>query len=71
MPERESELQRLLGGPPPPSVVALGPEVVAELEAAVGEARRRQAEELVHARDNVLGALPWPLRKVVGKVLRA
>lgn len=67
--EPTMRVEELIGGPLPPSVSALGPDVVADLDTVVDEARRRQSAELRDSRDNALKALPWPLRKVVGKVL--
>jgi hypothetical protein len=54
---------------PPEEIIALGPEAVAELEALVAAAERRQVKDLTDALDGALRIVPKPLRPVIRKVV--
>ena len=70
---KEAEIKALtkqLGQQPPAGVKALPEDELRELEAAIAEARHRQAAALEEAGDRALDRIPrllrGPVRKVVG-----
>jgi hypothetical protein len=69
-PDPHAALRDALGGAePPPAVLALDDAVVADLAAAVADARRAEAEALAASGERSLKLLPLPLRIGVRKVL--
>lgn len=69
MPDPDARLRTFLGAAPPESVSQLPDDARAALADLLDEARRRQAEGLMTAFDATLKHVPFPLRKIVKKVL--
>lgn len=69
MPDPDQRLRELLSDTPPPSVSALPEPARAELADVIGEARRKQASDLAAAFDAALQHVPFPLRRIVKKVV--
>ncbi|HEV7203609.1 MAG TPA: hypothetical protein VGN18_03305 [Jatrophihabitans sp.] len=69
MSEVDDRLRRLLAGDPPASVAALDEEHRQALADLLAESRRRQAASLEEAFTATLKFVPFPLRKIVKKVL--
>lgn len=63
-------LAKELRGPPPPGLRQLSSVQLADLAAAVREARQRQAQELARAGDQALRFIPRILRGPVRRVIR-
>lgn len=69
MSEVDARLRRLLAGDPPASVAALDEEHRRALADLLSESRKRQAASLEEAFTATLKFVPFPLRKIVKKVL--
>lgn len=70
MPDPHVALRDALGGAEPPAaILALDDAVVADLAAAIGDARRAEADALAASGERSLRLLPLPLRIGVKKVL--
>jgi hypothetical protein len=69
MAHADERLSKLLGAAPPPGVQQLPEPVRAELADLVEDARRRQAAGLEEAFAATLRHVPFPVRKIVKKVL--
>lgn len=69
MSEVDDRLRRLLAGDPPASVTALPEEHRRALADLLAESRKRQAASLEEAFTATLKFVPFPLRKLVKKVL--
>ena len=65
----DEKLRTLLGGDPPPAILALPEGGRAELARVIADARRRQAKELAASYDAALRHVPAPVRRLVKKVL--
>jgi len=63
-------LQAELRAPAPPALKALSEAQLQDLAAAVRDARRRQAAELIAAGEKALGHIPRLLRAPVRRVLK-
>ncbi len=69
-PDPHAALRDALGGvQPPDGVAALDDAVVADLAAAIADARRAEADALAASGEHSLKLLPFPLRIGVKKVL--
>ncbi|SHG06108.1 hypothetical protein SAMN05443575_1260 [Jatrophihabitans endophyticus] len=62
-------LRELLGGDPPEAVSALPEADRTALADLVADARRRQAQSLEESFDATLKHVPFPVRRIVKKVL--
>lgn len=69
MPDPDARLAELLGGPPPPGVLALAADDRERLAGLLADARRHQAESLEESFTATLKHVPFPVRKIVKKVL--
>lgn len=68
-PDRLEPVRAQIGGPLPEGLAALTDDELADLAAALADAAREQARALDGAIDHTLRYLPWPLSKIVRKVL--
>jgi hypothetical protein len=64
-----ASLAELLGTEPPPSVQSLPPATRARLADVLAEARAEQSRSLAAAFEAALRVLPFPVRRVVRKVV--
>lgn len=62
-------LAKVLGQDPPESFADLDQEIVDQLAATIDEAHQAQEVQLAEAIDQALRIVPWPLRRVVKKVI--
>lgn len=69
MSDVDDRLRRLLADDPPPSVAALDEAHRQALADLLAESRRRQAADLEQAFAATLKFVPFPLRKIVKRVL--
>jgi hypothetical protein len=69
MADVDQRLNELLGAVPPPGVRALPEPARADLADLVEDARRRQTTGLEEAFTATLRHVPFPVRKIVKKVL--
>lgn len=69
VPDPDERLRTVLAADPPPSVLALDEAKRAALADLLEDARRRQAEDLEQAFTATLKYVPFPVRKIVRKVL--
>lgn len=69
MPDPDDRLRHVLRAEPPAGVLALPEAARAELAEVVADARRRQAKTLEEAFFATLKHVPFPIRKIVKKVL--
>ena len=69
MPEVDHRLERALRGTPPSGVSALPEHHRSALADLLADARRRQAASLEEAFTATLKFVPFPVRKIVKKVL--
>jgi hypothetical protein len=69
MPEPDDPLRELLGTDPPGSVQALPAQLREELADILRDAQRRQNRSMEEAFAATLKHVPFPVRKIVKKVL--
>jgi hypothetical protein len=69
MPEDGTRMRELLGAEPPPGLAALDPDDQAAFAELLIDARRHQAQGLERAFTEALRHVPFPVRKIVKKVL--
>ena len=69
MSDADARLHAVLGGDPPAGVAALAEADRAALADVLEDARRRQAASLEEAFSATLRHVPFPIRKIVKKVL--
>lgn len=67
--EELNGLRARLGGELPAGLSKLEPEELRDLEAAITEARRRQAAELQAASERAFGHIPRLLRRPIRKIM--